>query len=384
MHSSNIKYIPQVDHLRAMAALWIVLYHGEQLIEAVMRTGSSFVGDWHYSMNPLVSVVREGHTAVALFMVLSGFIFTYGTYGRTVAYGRFMTNRLLRIYPLFLSLVFLSLASTPSAFDLSAFLTTVLPLADIQVLQTGPLTSMAWAVAVEFQFYLIFPFLLVFLNRGTSKFFISVVGCALMFRLLVVGLGANARDISYWHIFGRIDQFAAGMVAAAVLRKYPMNSGPMRMLFFTSAILVVAVLFGFHRLGGWPATEPWKVVWPTLEGGMFAILIASYVTAGSMMPKWISKALCVVGAASFSVYLLHFAIIAIVIRHEMFWRLTGNTSVDAVASTVFIVIPITLAAAAITYRVIEKPFLSMRRTYIVAPPASASVSVVSSSVAARA
>src|SRR5690606_19026122 len=135
------------------------------------------------------------HTAVALFMVLSGFIFTYGTYGRSVDYGRFMTNRLLRIYPLFVCVLMVGIAANPASFKLDAFITTILPLANVQLLQTGPFTAMAWAVAVEFQFYLVFPFLLRFLNAGVLRFILSILACALLFRLIAVGLGGNARDL---------------------------------------------------------------------------------------------------------------------------------------------------------------------------------------------
>lgn len=364
MHSSNIKYIPQVDHLRAVAAIWIVLYHGEQLIEAFLRTGKDFAGEWHYTMNPLIALVREGHSAVALFMVLSGFIFSYGTYGKSISYRGFMLNRLLRIYPLFLCVAFLSLAVNPSAFNLSAFVTTVLPLANVQMLPTGSLVSMSWAIAVEFQFYLIFPFLMRFLNGGTLKFVAAVISCALLFRLLGVGLGANARDLSYWHLAGRIDQFIAGMAAAAVLRKIEVRQSGMRALFVVSVILIVGTLYGFHRLGGWPVNATWKVLWPTVEGVMYALAVASYVGSGSLIPDVVSRAVAALGEVSFSMYLLHFPLIAVLVRNGLVWRPTGNTSVDAVLSTVGIALPLTVMVSMLTYHSIEKPFLSLRRRYI--------------------
>jgi peptidoglycan/LPS O-acetylase OafA/YrhL len=209
MQSSNIKYLPQIDHLRAAAAIWIILYHGEQIIGAYLRTGGDFVGQWQHTLNPFLAVVREGHSAVALFMVLSGFIFTYGSYGKIISYGGFLKNRILKIYPLFLCVIFLSLAVNPQVFSLSDFVTTVLPLANVRMLPNGPLVSMSWAIAVEFQFYLIFPFLLRFLNDDAFKFVAAAISCALLFRLIGIGLGANARDLSYWHLAGRIDQFVA-------------------------------------------------------------------------------------------------------------------------------------------------------------------------------
>ena len=61
------------------------------------------------SGNPLVSLVDEGHSGVALFMVVSGFIFTVIAGAREVHYGGFLRNRIIRIYPLFVFAVFLQL-----------------------------------------------------------------------------------------------------------------------------------------------------------------------------------------------------------------------------------------------------------------------------------
>ena len=367
MYSSNIKYLPQVDHLRAIAAIWIVLYHGEQLIRSFLENSKESSEIWHFTMNPLVAVIREGHSAVALFMVLSGFIFTYGAYGKTIAYKEFIFNRILRIYPLFLCLVFLSLAENPSAFDLASFVTTVLPLANIKVLATGTLIAMAWAISIEFQFYLIFPFLLRFLNTYKTKFFFSAIGCALLFRLLGASLGANVRDLSYWHLAGRIDQFIAGMAAAAVIHNFDLRPRNMRCLLVLIVVLIIGILFGFHRLGGWPDSGLWKVIWPTLEGSMYAVLVVSYIGSGTIISHALSRFLSGCGEVSFSIYLLHFPIIAAVIRHNILWRPTNSASLNAVLSTLWIVLPITVTSSILTYNSVEKPFLSLRKKYILRP-----------------
>ncbi|MCW2524972.1 MAG: Acyltransferase, partial [Frankiales bacterium] len=111
MRSANRRYLYPVDHLRFYAATVVVFYHSTQLIsQQVARRRHLPVAAWPFSRNPLKTVIFEGHTGVALFMVLSGFIFTIGTLDREVFYGRFMANRFLRIYPLYLVLVFIALS----------------------------------------------------------------------------------------------------------------------------------------------------------------------------------------------------------------------------------------------------------------------------------
>ena len=103
MQSSNIKYLPAIDHLRAYAALLIVFYHGLHLFSYQIRFQRPFFFDnWLQTKNVLMAFLTEGHTAVSLFMVLSGFIFVYGVYGRKIDGKRFIYNRFLRTYPLFL------------------------------------------------------------------------------------------------------------------------------------------------------------------------------------------------------------------------------------------------------------------------------------------
>ena len=103
MRSPNIRYLPAVDHLRAFAALLIVFYHGLHVFSYQARFGRDFATDhWLQAGNPLLAVLAEGHTAVALFMVLSGFILTVGALEGGVSWAGFIRNRLLRTYPLFL------------------------------------------------------------------------------------------------------------------------------------------------------------------------------------------------------------------------------------------------------------------------------------------
>src|SRR5688500_5770729 len=99
--SANVGYVAAVDHIRGVAALLMILYHGYQQVESKWFERGS---------NPLESLLIEGHTAVAMFMVLSGFIFTYGALtaagadpgpDRDIRYGAFIRNRLLRILPMY-------------------------------------------------------------------------------------------------------------------------------------------------------------------------------------------------------------------------------------------------------------------------------------------
>jgi peptidoglycan/LPS O-acetylase OafA/YrhL len=168
MRSPNIRYLPAVDHLRAYAALLIVFYHGLHLFSYRLRFGRDLdMEHWLQPSNPLLAALAEGHTAVALFMVLSGFILTVGALEGGVTWIGFIRNRLLRTYPLFLLMVFAGIATMPQNFSFAAVAQTVLGLGnEAGAFVAPPFTSMLWTIAIEWQFYVIFPLLVAVLAKG--------------------------------------------------------------------------------------------------------------------------------------------------------------------------------------------------------------------------
>ena len=97
--SVNRRYIPEIDQLRAFAALLVLFYHGLQLIGTQLAQGIAFDPSrhWLYPANPVLTIIEEGHSGVSLFIVLSGFILSLGAVGNSVSYGRFLAARILRI-----------------------------------------------------------------------------------------------------------------------------------------------------------------------------------------------------------------------------------------------------------------------------------------------
>jgi peptidoglycan/LPS O-acetylase OafA/YrhL len=355
--------MPEIDHLRAYAALLILLYHGLQLIGAPLVHGRAFDSSipWPQPVNPLTLLIVEGHTAVSLFIVLSGFILSVGILDKTLDYGRFVLARVLRIYPMLLLCLMLAVATTGA--DLLAFLNSALPI-DPRTAIASPFTAMFWAVKVELQCYLLFPALLWLLWRHGPQALLGVIGLALVFRLVaVLGAGANTRDLSYWTLAGRIDQFVIGMLAASFYKRWI----PERLstLWFPVALgVAVVMLFVFNRLGGWPNESLWRVVFSPIEGAVWALVIVSYLPVGRLLSgRRIGATLTGLGTISYSAYLLHPVVISAVVRHHWSLELTGRGDWDALLTTLLIVFPVVTLLAALTYRMIEAPFMAMRPRY---------------------
>jgi peptidoglycan/LPS O-acetylase OafA/YrhL len=256
-------------------------------------------------------------------------------------------------------------AASSSPTNLIAVITSLLPL-NLGEGVGGAFTTMFWAVAIEFQCYLVFPFLVAFSNARGTRFLFQVIAVALVMRLLAVLVGASPRDLSYWTVVGRIDQFCLGMIAARWYVEKDWNH--LRAAWFMPAAAVAFVmLWQLNRIGGFPLVATWKVVAPTIEGAVWAFFIVTYLAFGRALPSWLSKPAARLGEISYSLYLMHFVVIYAIVQHGFYVHLTGNGYYDALATTLLVALPAATAIAILTYETIELPFLGMRPRYIILP-----------------
>ena len=134
------------------------------------------------------------------------------------------------------------------------------------------------------------------------------------------------------------------------------------------AVGVGAALLGYHHLGGWPAEGAWKILWPTVEASLWALVIVGY---SGVMRGWetslFSRGLAWVGTLSYSIYLTHFLMVTLAVDHGILLTWPGRPYASSLLSGVCLILPATLAVSILTYRSIELPFLQMRRQYL-GPP----------------
>jgi peptidoglycan/LPS O-acetylase OafA/YrhL len=365
MRSVNIPYLPAVDHVRAFAAVLVLAYHGVQLVEHFLRFGQEFRFGFPIAFDAVpMALLIEGHTAVGLFMVLTGFVLTYGALSHDVWYWPFLRNRLLRTYPLALFMLLLGLVMRPEQFSLGGLLQTLFGLANLPTaLDVSPYSSMWWTVAVEWHFYVLFPWLLVFLKRRWAQGVVGLIGALLLLRWAMILTGSSPRNLSYLTIVGRLDQFLLGMLAAHLLATRPLSRRQSAVLTAGGLAATVVTLYVFNRAGSWLSDASWKIVWPTVEGLLWMVTLLGYLQLASRATGLWSRALCGVGTISYSIYLTHFVVLTLMIRQGWVIRAGDDTFSGALLTTLFLVLPITLAVSALTYTCIERPFLSMRGRY---------------------
>lgn len=372
MQTTQHAYLSRLDHLRFFAAALVVVFHYFHTRLGDLRSG-----------NPLVSLVDEGHTGIALFMVISGFIFTVIAGGRDIHYGGFIKNRVLRIYPLFMFAVFLQLFistyNDQRNYGFLQLLGWLMPFRS-ETVPLSPYFVQLWTIWVEFQFYLIFPFLLAFSRRQGARYLWGWLGLLMLVRALVFAASGSVRFVAYETIFGRLDQFIVGMLLARLWQTrnersrvaHEPTQSPLWL-----ALASLGVLLGLHlfsrQVGFSDLASPFWIIWPGLEAALWAGFLWAYLCTRWPGPlalrRRVDRVLAAAGAASFSIYVMHNLVIAAIKAHFIGIITGSGPVVDAVATAVLVVLPAVLAVASVTYRLIERPFLALRGPYLAEPEA---------------
>lgn len=347
MISSSGKHYANLDHIRALAALMVFSWH--------------FLSPEAKAIAPIppFSLFAEGHTGVALFMTLSGYLFAKLLNGKRIDYSRFIWNRVLRLLPLLLVVIvvvgaikyFKGQSLTPYLADLAT-----------GIFGHG-FPNGGWSIAIEFHFYLILPVLL-WLDQRHKVFLPLVIVGMMVLRALVRLRFGEVQDLAYHSLLGRMDQFVLGIIAF----HWRSHVQGKHILAATVLLLFAGFYFLFDRSGGFyqlphPSPSPVWVFLPTLEAIVYGFLIAWYAESFEFKPNPFLWLIGKAGAYSYSIYLLHFFFFHKMSRAAVKLGIpTENFYVGAVASVFFFLCMVPVGH--VSYKVIEEPFLRYRKRYI--------------------
>jgi len=357
MQSLNLPYSPRIDQLRWLAAAIVFLFHFQ--LEYRAAGGAALAGQWW-------GIVTEGHTGVALFFTLSGFLFMQiAQHHQQIVYRDFVLNRVLRIMPLYLTVFMIALSITRDKFqpqDIFYLLATNLGNAPTSA---SVVTGAAWCISLEFAFYLVFPFISRFAIERGAGYLLKLLGLMVLFKLMVYGENERSTAMYFSTLVGRFDQFLIGMLLAMLYRANPAAWGRRsRWLLPLSLLLVLAnsaLQARVAPLGGTPHQAFW-IGWSMLESAGWALFIVSWVSWPAQLPALLERVLNRGGQISFSFYLLHMGVIHALFRKTGMLAPSGVAWLDAVLMLA-LVYGLTWLAATISYESIEAPFLAMRRKY---------------------
>lgn len=353
--SRNIAYIGRMDHLRFYAAALVVVYHG--FVESMGHFGE-------VSSNPIKGLFMQGHTGVGLFLILSGFLFGSIGEGKEIQYGRYIFNRITRIYPLYIFAIITALSIGYTDYSSVQTLLFTIPVVSLSELSKLPMFGQLWTIAVEFQFYLIFPFIMMAINRKGIRYAFCLLALMIFLKFWIFHMKGTVREVSYMTLIGRLDQFLIGMIFAHFMsRNKEALQNPLHLIL--SAAIVLTVMFVFNLLGGYfgtPHLGIW-VVWPAIEAAMWGYFACSYIRCSMEFPSISDKILSFFGETSYSIYIMHMVAISFVYGLVPRLNISGSERTDALLTSALVALPASLVLAIGTFYLVEKPFFHFKKKY---------------------
>jgi peptidoglycan/LPS O-acetylase OafA/YrhL len=363
---------PVLDGVRGLAVLLVLFHH---------LVYSSGIDRRFWPDLQLFRLASSSWLGVDLFFVLSGFLITgilYQAKGSPFFFRSFYGRRVLRIFPLYYGFLVFALVAFPlwlpteSARNLLDHqLWYWLYLSNVYVAREGwqdpSHLGHLWSLAVEEQFYLLWPLAVWALNRKwLIRLSLTCFFGALALRLIKpFGMDELA---AYVLLATRMDSLAAGAFLALVIRgdRGAAVLGWWPQVVAAVSFTVVAALY--YRHGWLNFEEPLvAVVGYTFVAMGFAALIAMAImaSAGARLRRALSAMpLAFLGKYSYGLYVVHVPIILFLqdagLRATQFPRLFGS-SLPGVVVFSAVGAGLSLAVAVAIYHAWEAPFLRLKR-----------------------
>ena len=376
------RHSPALDGIRGLAVIMVMAHHWTFL---------------NGSRNPfdqtLTSAMNWGWIGVELFFVLSGFLITgilLDSRGRSHFFRDFYARRTLRIFPLYYAFLFAFLVlprwlhgqalaernllgpDQPSALWYWTYLSNFLLARKDYYSVLGP----TWSLAVEEQFYWLWPVVVLLSGRRLAKVCCWLIGLSIAIRLAMALYGAE-----YPTEYVLMPSHMDGLLVGALVSLRARSAGGMlslrRPALFAGAvnILVIAVCtFVAWRQGKTVREDIWTqtIIYTTIAllGG--SILIHAAISSSSTL---IGRIFCnpflrSFGKYSFAIYLFNRPVYLIFSRLSKDWHwpvLLGSHLPEQVATYALCSI-IVFVCGWLSWHLFEVHFLKLKKFF----PAAAS------------
>ena len=345
---SPMKYRPEIDGLRAVAILPVVLFHA-----GMPGFSGGFVG-------------------VDVFFVISGYLITSIIHGELQGGGfsfvNFYKRRMRRIFPALFVMLAVSFVAAlvilpPS--ELQQFSDSLVAstffYSNIYFLhESGYFATAAeltpllhtWSLAVEEQFYFIFPAMLFFswrLGHRGQMVFMALVAVASLVAAQVY-LATNP-TLAFFVLPTRFWELLLGALAAYLLAGPALPGRGASGLSWLGLAMILAAVFGYSPATPFPGVA---ALLPTL-GAVLVILTCDADRGAGRLLAW--RGLVMIGLFSYSLYLWHYPMLSFM-RHfdggdrpAMLAAAVAASALAAYLSFRFVEVPVRRSASLSTVRV---------------------------------
>ena len=358
-------YHPELDALRFFAFCLIFIHHA-------IPHEPDFYARLHVA--PALSWVLSalgatGAYGLGLFFMLSSYLVTELLIRERAARGAidmkaFYIRRVLRMWPLYF--FFLALAWAMQYFDLGqqigwrALLAFLFLCGNWWIVFVGFPNSVIfplWAVSVEEQFYIVWPSAM---RRMGERGMMAAAAVMLAIGSLTRWyLGAHHTwESKVWcNTLVQFDSIALGILMAVLLRgQAPRLSRLLRVALFVGGFACMALAGNYFRIKADPLTTARIMIgYPVAALGALAMLLA-VLRAGAKLER---NPFVYLGRISYGLYTFH--ILGMVIGDRVVREAYGSLGRYLLRNAV--AFAITIVFAAVSYRWLETPFLSLKQRF---------------------
>ena len=344
-------WIPQVDGLRFIAILSVMLFHvsGE-----VAKRGPRLLTVAPADM-PLYHWLINGDRGVPLFFVLSGYVLArpfyraYRLNGRPVPLGKYFQRRLTRLEPPYiLSLLICSLAfrigySVPWNTLAIHFAASAFYFHNLFYPSMPSFNFVTWSLEIEVQFYILAPLMgLIFkLDSATRRYAIfgalTLLGC-------FVGAWIPGPPVT---ILAYAGFFPAGFLLAEVLEN-PLRSRRQSYRWDALGLVLWVTFF-------------WLPYSLTMRSFLALLILPMYILAfyGKLSSRILSNSfIAITGGMCYSIYLMHVLLMSLSFR--LIKHLSFRNDIVTSWVQILLVITVIVASSAVYFVLIERPCMNPR------------------------
>jgi peptidoglycan/LPS O-acetylase OafA/YrhL len=340
---SALKYRPDIDGLRALAVLSVVIYH----------------------VSP--HSLPGGFLGVDIFFVISGYLISLIVFREqaagTFSFVDFYVRRIRRLLPALAAVLLAVLVFGAFALFADEYrrlgkhaLASIVFMLNFQLMsETGyfdvvsdakPLLHL-WSLSIEEQFYLLWPALLIMFGRIRWRVGLIIVLLCISSLFFSIYLAESNRDTLYFHPVARFWELLIGAALAYHHHRFGVNALPpiidnVWMRHALSVIGLTAVIWALLGFNG-KMPHPGMLTLVPLLGA--ALLIAS--GGAAVVDRVLAlKPVVWIGLISYPLYLWHWPVLSYIRIME-----SGTPS----KFFLFVGVGVSMLLAALTYQFIEKP-----------------------------
>jgi peptidoglycan/LPS O-acetylase OafA/YrhL len=359
---------PELDGIRGIALLAVMLSHGGPYIAQTNKVSKLFV----YAMIP-------GWSGVELFFVLSGFLITGILLKSKTAenyFSSFYARRFLRIFPIYYLVLTVGLVAAAHFSWWNALLPVAgkTRIAYYFYAQNWPMFwphhlflkingfGHFWSLAVEEQFYVVWP-LVIWLLPENAILTICSVGLVVALPLRVLMVHRFAEDFTAMALTtSRMDGLLVGVILAILLRR---GQIPRRWIYL--CLGVGAAIIGFIAVFHHNELIATYFYMPTIGITGFSLLSGGLLALSQHRIVWLrylleARWLRTVGKYSYGMYIYHIPVY-LICTHAMGGRVDATLPLRWALPYIGFLMAVTFLVAKASYDLFESKILALKRYF---------------------